>query len=191
MRHGGDEEDGGPGRRRWPIVRSLFVLLLVLIIGGGYLGWRYTQDQYYVAADGGRVAVFQGVNQSVAGVSLSHVYQRTSIPLAGVPSPYQGQIRATVSATSRSSALAIVANIRKQYDNCLAAYAAQARYTSALNAYQSARSAYKKKWHDLKPHKLKDGKLVKPPTFAQAQPLTPPGCPGPSATNGTGAGGSA
>ncbi len=48
LRNGHDEEDTEPARRRWPIVRSLFVLLLVLIIGGGYLGWRYTQDQYYV-----------------------------------------------------------------------------------------------------------------------------------------------
>ena len=71
----------------WPIVRSLVVLLLILIIGGGYLGWRYTQDQYYVGTDGGQVAIFQGVNQTVAGVNLSHVYQRTGIPLAGVPSP--------------------------------------------------------------------------------------------------------
>jgi protein phosphatase len=184
-----DDEDPEPPRRRLPIVRSLFVLLLIVIIGGGYLGWRYTQDQYYVGIDGGQVAVFQGVNQSVAGVNLSHVYQRTGIPLAGVPSPYQGQIRADVPATSRSSALAIVANVRKQYENCLAAYAAQAKYTSDLNAYKSAKSAYQQKWHDLKPHRLKDRKLVKPPPpFTETQPTTPSGCPGPSATSGAGAG---
>jgi PPM family protein phosphatase len=184
-----DEEDTAPPRRRWPIVRSVFVLLLILIIGGAYLGWRYTQDQYYVGADGGQVVIFQGVNQTVAGVNLSHVYQRTSIPLAGVPSPYQGQIQATVSATSRASALAIVANVRKQYQACLAAYQAQAKYQTDLNAYNTAKAAYKKKWGDLKPHHSKDGKLAKPPTFTEAQPTTPSGCPGPSATSGTGAGG--
>ena len=81
----GDEPDTESARRRWPIVTSLFVLLILLILGGAYLGWRYTQDQYFVGTDGGNVAIFQGINQSVAGVNLSHVDQRTSIPVAGVP----------------------------------------------------------------------------------------------------------
>ena len=186
-----DDEDPEPPRRGLPIVRSLIVLLLILIIGGIYLGWRYTQDQYYVGADGGQVAIFQGVNQTVAGVSLSHVYQRTGIPLAGVPSPYQDQISTTVSATNKSSALAIVANVRKQYQACLTAYAAQAKYQKDLKAYETAKAAYKKKWGDLKPHRLPKNKgTVHPPQFHETQPTTPPGCPGPSATSGAGAGGS-
>ena len=61
-----DEEDTGP-RRRWPIVTSILVLLFIVIIGGGYLGWRYTQDQYYIGTDGSNVALFQGVNETVPG----------------------------------------------------------------------------------------------------------------------------
>ena len=83
-----------------------------------------------------------------------------------------------------------MANVRKQYQDCLAAYAAQAKYSSDLAAYKAVKSAYQKKWHDLKPHRLKDRELVKPPTFTETQPTTPPGCPGPSATSGTGSGGS-
>src|SRR5207248_11429476 len=144
----------------------------------------------FVGADGGQVAIFQGVNQSVAGVSLSHVYQRTGIPLAQVPSPYQGQIRATVAATSRASALAIVANVRKQYQACLAAYQAEAKYQADLKTYNAAKAAYKKKWGDLKPHRLpKNGGTVHPPSFNETQPTTPSGCPGSPATSGTGAGG--
>jgi serine/threonine protein phosphatase PrpC len=192
LRNGHDEEDTEPARRRWPIVRSLFVLLIVLIIGGGYLGWRYTQDQYYVGTEGGVVAIFQGVNQSVAGVNLSHVYQRTDIPLAGVPSTDHGLIEATVSATSHSGALAIVANIRRQYQACLTAYAAESKYQSDLSKYKTAQAAYRKKWHDLKPHRLpKNRGTVHPPTFTETQPTIPPGCPGPAATGGsTGSGGS-
>jgi len=184
-----DDEDNEPPRRRLPIVRSLFVLLLILIIGGGYLGWRYTQDQYYVGTDGGQVAIFQGVNQTVAGVSLSHVYHRTDIPLAQVPSPYQGEIRATVSATNRASALAIVARVLKQYQACLAAYAAEAKYQADLKAYEAKKAAYKKKWGSLKVQRTSKGKVrATPPSFNETQPTTPPGCPGPSATSGTGAG---
>jgi serine/threonine protein phosphatase PrpC len=192
LRNGHDEEDTEPARRRWPIVRSLFVLLLILIIGGGYLGWRYTQDQYYVGTADGQVAIFQGVNQSVAGVNLSHVYQRTDIPLAGVPSSDQGTIRATVPASTRGGALAIVANVRKQYEACLAAYQAEAKYQTDLTKYNAAKAAYKKKWGDLKSHRLpKNRGTVHPPTFTETQPTIPPGCPGPAATGGsTGSGGS-
>jgi hypothetical protein len=162
-----------------------------VVIGGGYLGWRYTQDQYYVGTDGGQVAIFQGINQSVAGVRLSHVYQRTSIPLAGVPSPDIGQIRATVSATSRSQALTVVANIRKDYQNCLNAYAAMRKYNADLAIYTAARNAYQKKWHDLQVHRLKGKIIATPPKkFTETQPTIPAGCPGPSATGTTGSGGS-
>jgi protein phosphatase len=184
-----DDEGDEPPRRRLPIVRSLIVLLLILIIGAGYLGWRYTQDQYFVGTDGGQVAIFQGVNQSVAGVSLSHVYQRTDIPVSQVPSPQQGLIRATIPATSRASALTIVARVRGQYEACLTAYAAQAKYTQDLNNYNAAKAAYKKKWGDLKVQRTSKGKVrATPPTFTETQPTTPPGCPGPAATSGAGTG---
>src|SRR5215471_16431168 len=190
-RNAHDEEDTGPPRRRWPIVTSLFVLLVLVVIGGLYLGWRYTQDQYYVGIDGGNVAIFRGINQSVAGVNLSHADQRTSIPLAGVPAPYQAQIRATVSATSRSSALAIVANIRKQYQDCLAAYAAMQKYNNDLRHYKALKAAYLKRWHSLKVQHTSKGKVkARPPTFTEAQPTIPAGCPGPSASGSPGSGGS-
>jgi len=185
-----DEDDTEPARRRWPIVTSLFVLLIVLVLAGGYLGWRYTQDQYYVGTDGSQVAIFQGVNQSVVGVHLSHVYQRTGIPLAGVPSPDQGQIRATVSATSRSNVLAIVANIRKDYQNCLNAYAAVSTYNKDLTAYKTAKAAYLKKWGNLKVQRTSKGRVrATPPKFTMTQPTVPAGCPGPSTSSG-GSGGS-
>jgi hypothetical protein len=137
------------------------------------------------------VAIFQGVNQTVAGVNLSHVYQRTGIPLAGVPSPYQGQIQATVSATSRSSALHIVANVRRQYQNCVNAYTAVQRYTAAQTSYKSRLTAYEKRYHTKGDVRLK-GKVIhtppKPPTGTQ--PTIPADCPGPSATGTTGSGGS-
>src|SRR5207302_3861437 len=58
------------GRRRWPIVTTSLVVLLAVIIGGGYIAWRWSQDQYYVAADSkGEVVIYRGINQRVAGIS--------------------------------------------------------------------------------------------------------------------------
>jgi protein phosphatase len=179
-----DDEDDEPPRRRLPIVRSLIVLLLILIIGGIYLGWRYTQDQYFVGADGGQVAIFQGVNQTVAGVNLSHVYQRTDIPLAQVPSPYQGQIRGTVSATSRSNALAIVANVRNQYQACVTANINLSNYNKKLAAYNKALAAYDKRYH-IKGAALarnKSGKVIARPPAGKptgSPPQVPADCPAP------------
>src|SRR5438105_2780192 len=39
------------GRRRWPIVTTSLVVLLAIVIGGGYVAWRWSQDQYFVGAD--------------------------------------------------------------------------------------------------------------------------------------------
>jgi PPM family protein phosphatase len=178
-----DEEDIEPPRRRWPIVTSVFVLLFVVVIGGLYLGWRYTQDQYYVGTDGGQVAIFQGINQSVAGINLSHVHQRTDIPLSGVPSPDSSTIRATVSASSLAAAQAVVTNIRKDYENCLTAYQAQAKYQTNKAKYETALRAYVKKYGTHKVVRSSKGKVkAEPPTFTMAQPTIPAGCPGPSAT---------
>jgi hypothetical protein len=159
------------------------VLLLVVVIGGLYLGWRYTQDQYYVGADGGKVAIFRGINQSVVGINLSHVHQRTDIPLSGVPSPDSGTIRATVSASSLAAAQTVVNNIRKDYENCLSAYAAMHRYTIARNKYETARNAYSKKYGNAKVQRSRKGKIIAtPPKFTMTQPTVPAGCPGPGAT---------
>jgi hypothetical protein len=153
------------------------------VIGGLWLGWRYSQDQYYVGADGGQVAIFQGINQSVVGINLSHVHERTGIPISGVPSTDSSTIRATTSPGSLAAAQAVVANIRTDYKNCLAAYKRMSKYNKDLASYKAAKAAYLKKWHNLKVQRTAKGKVrARPPTFTETPPPIPTGCPGPSAT---------
>jgi protein phosphatase len=173
------EESTEPGRRRWPIVTSLVVLLAILIVGGGYLGWRYTQDQYYVGADDGDVAIFQGVNETVLGIHLSHVHQRMPIPVTGVPLPDQATIRGTTSPGSLPDAQAIVARIRRGYQACLAAYAAMSRYHKAEAAYQAALRAYQKKYKTTKVVRSRGKVVARPPAAPAGPPVIPPNCPGP------------
>jgi hypothetical protein len=99
---------------------------------------------------------------------------------------------ATVSATSHSGALAIVANIRRQYQACLTAYAAVTKYNTDLANYNKLKAAYQKRYHTLKPQRSSKGKVTASlPKFTETQPTIPPGCPGPAATGGsTGSGGS-
>jgi serine/threonine protein phosphatase PrpC len=158
-RAAGHHEEGERRRRRWPLVTSALAVLVILIVGGAYAGWRYTQSQYYVGADSGKVVIFRGIKPKVAWVSLSKVYRQTDIPLAMIPSTDVQSIRSTIPASGLAEALRIVGNIRTDYMRCENAY-------SALS-----------KWEKLKPTKVK-GKIVpKPP-----QPPIPPDCPAPPAS---------
>ncbi len=171
-----DDELDLPERRRWPIVKSLLVLVLVLVVGGGYLAWRYTQTQYYVGEEAGQVAIFRGVDQNVAGLSLSRVYQRTGIPVSQVPVMYQGTIRTTITAQGLGDAQRIVGNIRSGYQKCQQFNAAMSAYQARLSTYHRAIAEYKKKWHTTGPVRIK-GKLVAMPPAAPQRPAAQPECP--------------
>jgi serine/threonine protein phosphatase PrpC len=106
----GEEEDSG--RRRLPVVKSALAVLLIVIIGAGYAAWRYTQTQYFVGVSGGQVAIYRGVNQRVAGLSL---YRDLT------------EIRATVTASSLTDARKTVQTIRDDY-TCQQAVAAVAAW---------------------------------------------------------------
>jgi len=122
-----DEDDGRWARPRWPVVTSILVVLLLVIAGGGYAAWRYTQSQYYVGAADGQVAIFRGVNEHVAGMSLSSVYDKTGIPMSGVPASDVRQIQATITASGLADARRIVLRIRHGY-LCEQAFAAVQRW---------------------------------------------------------------
>ncbi len=165
-----EDEEGGPAersRRRWPIVTTILILLFAVIAGGGFAAWRYSQSQYYVAADGGKVAVFRGINQKVAGLSLSSVYERTGIPLAAVPQDDRTRIAAAISATGLADARSIVTRIDGEVRDCEAAQAKLAVWQNEVA-------------HWPKPAKGVIGK-PKPP-----RPPVPPACP-PATANVAGA----
>ncbi len=184
----GDAEDQPP-RRRWPIVTSLVVLLAILIIGGAYAGWRYTQDQFYVGVNDGQVAIFRGINSgTIAGIRLSHVYQQTGIPLAGVPTTDQQSIQATIQAGNLSKARDIVTNIRRGYQTCQHQYALLRAYNKQQSIYQDKLRAYKDRYKTTKPVKSKGKVIHRPPAPPTGSaPTIPADCPS-SAAYGSGGG---
>ena len=75
--------------RRW-LKRSFYTVLALAVIGGGlYGGYRWTQTQYYVGTKDDHVALYQGISQDLAWVSLSKLKKdHPEIELKYLP-PYQ------------------------------------------------------------------------------------------------------
>jgi protein phosphatase len=133
------------GRRRWPIVTTSLVVLLAVIIGGGYVAWRWTQDQYYVAANStGQVVIYRGVNQKIAGVSLSSPYQLTTLQLDQVPSNYQQTVKTAYATGSLAQVRRTVDNISSASKLCQQQYAALAAWQVKDQAYLARVAAAQK-----------------------------------------------
>ncbi|MEV5509219.1 Stp1/IreP family PP2C-type Ser/Thr phosphatase [Streptomyces orinoci] len=103
-----DEEPLHPARRGKWIKRSLIIALALGVLGGGlYGGYQWTQTQYYVGAkDSNHVALYQGINQNLAWVSLSRLYQdHPEIELKYLPVDQRSRVEDTIALGSRDQAL--------------------------------------------------------------------------------------
>jgi PPM family protein phosphatase len=137
-----DDDDYSPprhdGRRRWPVVTTLLAVLGLFIIGGLYVGWRYVQGQYYIGVQNGNVAIFRGVNQNVAGISLSSLEQRYDVPVAQVVPSDQGMIRQTITESNLPAAQSVVSQIQGKVNSCRQQWQTLVTWNSAEQRYQEA-----------------------------------------------------
>lgn len=115
-----DEDfDKRGGGRKW-LKRSFYTVLALAVVGGGlYGGYRWTQTQYYVGPKGEHVALYRGISQDLAWVSLSEVEKdHPEIELKYLP-PYQRkQVEATITEDSLVTARAKVDELAKQATAC-------------------------------------------------------------------------
>jgi protein phosphatase len=87
-------------------------LLLGAIALAAFTGYRYTQTRYYVGFEGERVAIFQGVQNSIGPLRLSHVVRVTDLTRSQLSSFTRSQIAETISAASLTAAESVVDNAR-------------------------------------------------------------------------------
>jgi protein phosphatase len=95
-----------PEPKRHPVRTSLLLLVLLAVLGGGlWLGYRYTQDQYYVGAtESGQLAIFRGVPGQIAGLDLSSVNETSSARLDDLTTVAQDRVKQGIQADSRPDA---------------------------------------------------------------------------------------
>src|SRR5699024_5199712 len=81
-----DEDDDAtsqPRRRRRGLrVVTAVAVLLAVVAGLGWLGYRWTQEQYYVGIADNTVAIFRGIPQQAGPFSLSTEVERTNIDIS-------------------------------------------------------------------------------------------------------------
>ncbi|MGW5640295.1 Stp1/IreP family PP2C-type Ser/Thr phosphatase [Streptomyces sp. NPDC003832] len=105
--------------RKW-LKRTFYTALALAVVGGGlYGGWRWTQTQYYVGANGEHVALYRGISQDLAWVSLSDVEKdHPEIELKYLP-PYQQElVEATIAEGGLKSAQEQIDELALQASAC-------------------------------------------------------------------------
>jgi serine/threonine protein phosphatase PrpC len=116
-----DDEFEDNERTTHPIRRFLLALLVLAVLGGGgYGAWRWSQQQYYVGAEGQHVAIFQGLSQDVGPLHTSKVYAEQAIALSDLPDYQQDRVRADIAANDLTDAQRIVSTLRRQAEVCRA-----------------------------------------------------------------------
>lgn len=104
--------DAVRSKTRWFVAGvAVGIALLLLFV-------KWTAGQYYVATLDGRVAVFQGVPQSVGPLSLSRLERLTDIDVGDLPVFDRQVVDAGISAESLEAANTIVLRIGSQAATC-------------------------------------------------------------------------
>lgn len=177
-----------PPRRRTGLRRAAYAVLVLLVLAGVLgAGYAWSQTQYYVAADGDRVAIYRGVQVDVPGVDLSHPVEVVDgLTVASLPPAFQEQVSAGIVADDLSDARRIVADLTDQVAPC--------------SSPRPSASATPRKRHTARPGSGAAGKTrsgagssatpraTSTRTPAPTPSRTPSAAPSPSRSRGTGPG---
>ncbi|CAM5624870.1 protein phosphatase [Streptomyces spiroverticillatus] len=116
--YNGEDFVKSPGRK-W-FKRSLYLVLALAVVGGGlYGGYRWTQTQYYVGANGEHVALYRGVDQDLPWVSLSTIEKdHPDIELKYLPDFQSKEVRGTLPASDLAQAREKIEKLALQASAC-------------------------------------------------------------------------
>lgn len=115
-----DLADEGSRSRTARILRGIGISLVavILLVGGGYAAWSWSQAQVYVGVNDGRVAVFKGVDQTLGPIELSQPETTSGIDINDLPDFYRAQLDRGITMENRADAAALVDNLQVQAQAC-------------------------------------------------------------------------
>lgn len=99
------------------------ILLVGAVLGllGVFLAtWAWSQSQYFVGENDGRVAIYQGLAQPIGPIHLSSVHQRSGINVDALPVFERSQVERAITAASLRDAQRIVVRLKERADACAA-----------------------------------------------------------------------
>ncbi|MBW8872351.1 MAG: serine/threonine-protein phosphatase, partial [Leifsonia sp.] len=86
-----------------------FIALVIAIVLAIFFGYQWTQSRYYVGmSPQGHVAIYQGVQQCIGPIGLSHLYQDSDVKVDDLPAYDKQQVEQTINADNLQAAKTIV-----------------------------------------------------------------------------------
>ncbi|MDR3069599.1 MAG: protein phosphatase 2C domain-containing protein [Propionibacteriaceae bacterium] len=118
-----EEQRYAPTAKRRPRVVMkvlLSILIPVLLVAGGGAAWLgYTQQQYFVGANGDTIAIFKGVNDPVLHLPLSQAVEPDSTLISDLPPYYQRKVRDTIAVKSVIDGRATLTELKQKARYCI------------------------------------------------------------------------
>ncbi|WP_427015911.1 PP2C family protein-serine/threonine phosphatase [Pseudarthrobacter sp. P1] len=107
-----ETEQSIPPRNLKLLATVIGAIALVLLALGLWAGYAYTQTLYYVGVANGKVAIYNGVSQSLGPIQLSHVYRETDVPVTALPDYSRQRLAQTLPAATLDDAAQIISDLQ-------------------------------------------------------------------------------
>lgn len=98
-------------RKRRLLMLAALVLSIGSLAGLTFVGYQWTQTQYFVGTDGETVIIYQGVRPQIGSLSLNSEAEDTKIPLSELTGYERSQVERTIAAGSLEEARDIVVRL--------------------------------------------------------------------------------
>ncbi len=182
--------------RRFLALRRFAVVLAVVLVAGlvALVGYQWSQQQYYVAAHGERVAIYQGVQADLPGVQLHHVYESQDLLLTELPSFRRSQVIEGMTANDLAHAQRIVDKLLTFAQTCAqqASERASQPVTTATVPTETLTPTPRSPERSPTPRRIEGPATTQLTTSAEprtteatTEPVTPKECAGASPATGT------
>jgi protein phosphatase len=104
-----------PKRRRWPRRVAVGIVVLALLVGTAYGATRYAlSNSWFVGVnDDGRVAIYRGIPDEIAGMSLKEEHDTSGVELESLPDFRRDEVKRGIPVDSLAEAEETVTNLAR------------------------------------------------------------------------------